>query len=57
MLVVIIIGLIICGFITQGINKSKGYEGGFAWGLFLGIIGIIVVAVRPYHPDWKKPED
>lgn len=39
---------IICGFITKSMNESKGYDGGFAWGFFLAIIGIIVVAVRPY---------
>ena len=35
------------GFVTQTINKNKGYEGGFAWGFFLGFIGIIVVACKP----------
>lgn len=56
-MLVIIIGLIICGFITKEINSNKGYQGGFAWGFFLGIVGIIIVAVRPYHPDYKKPEE
>ena len=37
----------ICGGITNGININKGYDGGFAWGFFLGVIGIIVVACRP----------
>ena len=40
------IGGIICGFITNAIAKNKGYSGGFWWGFFLGIIGIIVVACR-----------
>ena len=34
------------GFITKHINENKGYTGGFAWGFFLGVIGIIVVACR-----------
>ena len=34
------------GIITRKINKSKGYDGGFGWGFGLGVIGIIVVAVR-----------
>lgn len=37
---------IVFGFITKSINERKGYNGGFAWGFWLGIIGIIVVAVR-----------
>ena len=40
---------LIMGLITRSINKNKNYDGGFAWGFFLGIIGIIVVAVRPYN--------
>ncbi|MGD1822188.1 MAG: hypothetical protein ACPKM0_05410 [Pleomorphochaeta sp.] len=40
---------IICGLITRSINKSKGYDGGFWWGFFLLIIGIIVVAIRPFN--------
>ena len=42
---------IICGFITKSMNENKGYDGGFAWGFFLSIIGIIVVAVRPFNRD------
>lgn len=34
------------GAITLAINEKKGYEGGFWWGFFLGVIGIIVVACR-----------
>ena len=37
----------IFGFITRAIARSKGYDGGFWWGFFLGLIGLIVVAVRP----------
>lgn len=38
---------LIFGFITRAIADSKGYDGGFWWGFFLGILGLIVVAVRP----------
>lgn len=38
---------IICGFVCLGISSSRGMGGGFWWGFWLGIIGIIVVAVRP----------
>ena len=41
------IGCIIMGFVTKYINESKGYKGGFAWGFWLNIIGIIVVACKP----------
>lgn len=41
---------IICGcvfgYITKTMNEKKGYEGGFLWGFFLGVIGIIVVACK-----------
>lgn len=49
----IILGLI-CGFVTKSMNEEKGYEGGFWWGFFLDIVGIIVIAVRPYNPDRNK---
>lgn len=38
---------LIFGFITRAIADSKGYDGGFWWGFFLGLLGLIVVAVRP----------
>lgn len=38
---------VIFGFITKYIANSKGYDGGFAWGFWLGIIGILVVGFRP----------
>ena len=46
-LIYIILGLI-CGFVTKSMNEEKGYTGGFWWGFFLDILGIIVIAVRPY---------
>lgn len=53
--IVIIIGVIyvipgcIMGCITDSMNRKKGYNSGFSWGFFLGIIGIIVVACRPFN--------
>jgi len=37
----------ICGAACVSISESRSMEGGFWWGFFLWIIGIIVVAVRP----------
>ena len=37
----------IFGAVTKAINSNRGKDGGFWWGFFLGVIGIIVVAVRP----------
>ena len=53
-LVVLWIGIMsIFGTTTRRMSRSKGYEGGFAWGFFLGVIGIIVVAVRPDRLNFK----
>ncbi len=40
---------IICSFIGGSINSSKGrsYGEGFAFGLFLGFIGLIIIAILP----------
>lgn len=43
----ILVEALICGLISRAITKGRGMEGGFWWGFFLSIIGIIVVAVRP----------
>lgn len=46
----LIVGIVICcifGTITKNMNEEKGYYGGFAWGFWLGIIGIIVIACKP----------
>lgn len=41
------------GLITYKINDAKGYYGGFWWGFFLGIIGVIIVACKPkYRPPY-----
>lgn len=44
---------IIMGIVSKSINEGKGYEGGFAWGFWLGILGIIVVACR--STTWEMP--
>ena len=46
--------MVILGVITLVINMNKGYKGGFQWGLFLGILGVIIVAVRSSHPNAKS---
>ena len=58
LLVYIFVGIgvaCIFGAITKGINESKGYYGGFAWGFWLGWIGIIVVACR--QPNQYVPKE
>lgn len=48
-IVVIFLNVVLCivfGAISKRINESKGYYGGFAWGFWLGIIGIVIVACR-----------
>ena len=43
----VVIGLI-CGFISENITiKRRMNSSGFAWGFFLGVLGIVVVALRP----------
>ena len=37
----------IFGAVTKSINQNRGREGGFWWGFFLGVIGILIVALRP----------
>ena len=54
-----IIGIIVAcifGAITKNINESKGYDGGFAWGFWLGVIGIIVVSCKQPNPYTYKRE-
>ena len=43
--------MVLLGVVTLVINRNKGYKGGFLWGFLLGILGIIIVAVRKKHPD------
>lgn len=46
-LLVYLIDGIIFGLITRHVAQSKGYDGGFCWGFFLGVIGLLVVGFRP----------
>jgi len=51
---VILIGVpCIFGAITKHINENKGYDGGFAWGFWLGWIGVIVVACKDPLPTYR----
>ncbi|MBD5158742.1 MAG: hypothetical protein HDT23_00610 [Ruminococcus sp.] len=43
----VLINAVIWGLITKTISRNKGYKGGFWWGFWLNIIGVIVVACRP----------
>ena len=45
--IVLCIRGLIWGFVAHFIAKSKGYDNGFFWGFFLGLIGLIVVCARP----------
>lgn len=47
----------IFGAITNKMNQEKGYENGFWWGFFLGVLGIIIIAVRPYRMGMDKYGD
>ena len=47
---------LIFGCITKYINENKGYDGGFAWGFWLGVIGIIVVACKSDNRSYSQQE-
>lgn len=57
-----IIFQVICGLLCENILRSKGYGkdnknpcNGFAWGLFLGVIGLVVCAtMTPVNTECKK---
>lgn len=53
--VVPLVVAVICGLIAKSIASNRGMSGGFWWGFFLLVIGIIVVAVRP--ADAKSKEE
>ena len=57
-LIVGIINSCIWGAITKSINENKGYDGGFAWGFWLGLIGMVVVICRqPNYTVGYTPSD
>ena len=37
----------IWGAISEHVAKSKGQNNGFAWGFWLGLIGLMVVGLKP----------
>ena len=58
----VVIVSVVCGTIAKAISSNRGMDGGFWWGFWLNIIGIIVVAVRPndkpmYEPRPKTREE
>lgn len=48
-----IINGIIFGIITNAIMQKKGYDGGFGWGFWLGVIGLVIVICKD---NLKKEE-
>ncbi|MHA7663726.1 hypothetical protein [Mycolicibacterium sp. HS_4_1] len=44
-----LIAAVICGLIAEeiGVSKRRSFVGSFAWGFFLGILGIVIVALLP----------
>lgn len=47
---------VVCGFICESIASNRGMEGGFWWGFFLDILGVIIVALRPNDQVSPKNE-
>lgn len=47
---------LIFGFAASTIASNKGYDTGFAWGFFLGVIGLLVVGFWPtLTQDEREP--
>lgn len=46
-LIVWVIIALICGFVAKHVATTREMSGGFWWGFFLGVVGLVVVAVRP----------
>lgn len=56
----VIIMHIIFGCVSNHLAKCKGYDGGFMWGFWLGIIGFLVVGFKPViseHSDIHEDVD
>ena len=55
MYILIYLGVgVVCGFVCNAISESRGMKSGFWWGFWLGVIGILIVALRPKE---SSPED
>ena len=58
MIIIIIITTIIqalmFGFITDFVGKKKHIDGGFLWGFFLGVIGLLVIIGLPAEEKKEK---
>ena len=64
---VVLLQCIVFGCITKYLANNKGYDSGFAWGFFLSIVGLIVVAALhdkrldqkpvPATPPQQQPEE
>ena len=52
-----IVYAIIFGVITDHVAASKGYDDGFWWGFFLGIIGLMVVGFRVQKEGQVKNQE
>lgn len=46
-LIVALLSSLICGSVSTIIATKRNMDGGFWWGFFLWVIGIVVVALRP----------
>lgn len=49
---------LVFGCIASYISHTKGYDSGFAWGFFLGVIGLLVVGFRESKnkPNAEQPK-
>lgn len=49
---------LVFGCIASYISYTKGYDSGFAWGFFLGVIGLLVVGFRESKnkPNAEQPK-
>ena len=48
---------VVCGVITKKITSDRGYYGGFAWGFFLNVIGIMIVFVKTPDASTKEKSE
>lgn len=52
-LIILVIKCTVMGIVTKEINEDRGFCGGFAWGCWLGVAGIIIVACRPSPLNYR----